>query len=203
MTHPEISPAEAVEAIAGLRNGALTVVTMQAVAPWIDAGQADDRNLNLMGSMGSAASIGLGLALGRKSERVLVLDGDGSLAMQLGSLLTVGEHQPANFYHLVFENGVYETSGCQPVPGSSRADICRIALSCGYNTAVRVSRSSELVRSLEQALRSPGPVLVAIRVTLRARTGTRAPSPRRGFAGDLVAVREELAMSGYGAGAAS
>lgn len=191
MTHPEISPEQAVAAIAALRNGALTVVTMQAMPPWIDAGQADQRNINLLGSMGSAASIGLGLALGRPNERVLVLDGDGSLAMQLGSLLTVAEHQPQNFYHLVFENGVYETSGGQVVPASSRADICRVALSCGYKGAVRISRSEELMSALEQAFSSAGPVLVAIGVTLRDRTVTPG-RPARGFADDLVALRDEL-----------
>jgi phosphonopyruvate decarboxylase len=71
----------------------------------------DSRNFNVVGCMGSAAAVALGLAIARPHERVLALDGDGSLLMQLGSLVSVGECAPRNLYHVVFENGIYETSG--------------------------------------------------------------------------------------------
>ena len=63
--------------------------------------------------MGSASSIGLGLALARPERKILVLDGDGCLLMQLGSLVTIAALAPANFYHVIFENGRYETSGIE------------------------------------------------------------------------------------------
>jgi thiamine pyrophosphate-dependent acetolactate synthase large subunit-like protein len=102
---------EAVAALARARGDMLTLVTMQAVDPWNALGQADSRNFNVVGCMGSAAAVALGLAIARPHERVLALDGDGSLLMQLGSLVSVGECAPRNLYHVVFENGIYETSG--------------------------------------------------------------------------------------------
>src|SRR5438045_3256128 len=107
---------EAVDALARHREDMLSLVTMRAVPIWIGLGQADERSYCVMGCMGSAASIGLGLALARPDERVLVIDGDGSLLMQLGSLVSIAEHRPRNLVHVVMENGTYETSGSQPIP---------------------------------------------------------------------------------------
>lgn len=155
----------ALEVLATYRGAMLSVVTMQAVDPWIALGQADDRNFNVVGCMGSAASIGLGLALARPTERVLVIDGDGSILMQLGSLVTVGDRQPSNLYHAVMENGTYETSGGQPVPGRDAADLCAIALGSGYKRAVRCSSTQEMVDLLPGYLEQPGPTLISLRIT--------------------------------------
>ena len=72
--------------------------------------------------MGSASSIGLGIALAQPNKKVIVMDGDGSLLMQLGSLVTIAGAAPENLYHFVFENGVYATSAvsrCQPKGAST------------------------------------------------------------------------------------
>lgn len=153
---------EAVAALARAREDMLSLVTMQAVEPWNALGQADGRNFNVVGCMGSAASIGLGLALARPADRVLILDGDGSLLMQLGSLVSIGELQPHNLYHVVFENGIYETSGGQPVPGSLRADLVDIARASGYRQAVRFGTLAELETGLAESLHSAGPVFISL-----------------------------------------
>lgn len=153
---------EAVAALARARGDMLTLVTMQAVDPWNTLGQADSRNFNVVGCMGSAGSIGLGLALARPRDRVLVLDGDGSLLMQLGTLTSVGDHQPANLYHAVFENGIYETSGGQSVPGRGKADLLRLALAAGYRHARRFSTPEELDEDIGAALQEPGPVFLSL-----------------------------------------
>ena len=163
MTTPLLRTA-AVAALARARGDMLTLVTMQAVDPWNALGQADSRNFNVAGCMGSAGSIGLGLALARPRDRVLVLDGDGSLLMQLGTLASVGDRQPANLYHAVFENGTYETSGGQRVPGRGRADLVELALAAGYRHARRFSSPEELDAGLDGALRATGPVFLSLTI---------------------------------------
>jgi thiamine pyrophosphate-dependent acetolactate synthase large subunit-like protein len=155
---------DAVASIARARGDMLTLVTMQAVAPWNALGQADSRNFNVVGCMGSAGSIGLGLALARPHDRVLVLDGDGSLLMQLGTLASVGGRQPANLYHAVFENGIYETSGGQDVPARGTADFSAMALAAGYRHAWRFSTLEQLDRELGDSLRTPGPAFISLQI---------------------------------------
>ena len=161
MTTPLLRTA-AVAALARARGDMLTLVTMQAVDPWNALGQADSRNFNVAGCMGSAGSIGLGLALARPRERVLVLDGDGSLLMQLGTLASVGGLRPGNLYHAVFENGVYETSGGQDVPGRGRADLVQLALAAGYRHARRFTTLEQLDEGLDPSLRTLGPVFLSL-----------------------------------------
>jgi phosphonopyruvate decarboxylase len=156
---------EAVEALAGARSDMLSVVTMQAVAPWNALDQADSRNFNVTGCMGSAASIGLGLAIARPDDRVLVIDGDGSLLMQLASLPSIAEQQPANLYHVVMENGIYETSGGQSLPGGRVGDLSAIALASGYRHARRFASVDELTEGLDAALHLEGPVFVSLAIT--------------------------------------
>jgi len=153
---------DAVAGLARARGDMLTLVTMQAVEPWNALGQADSRNFNVVGCMGSAGSIGLGLAIARPRDRVLVLDGDGSLLMQLGTLASVGDRQPGNLYHAVFENGTYETSGGQSVPGRGRADLVKLALAAGYRHAWRFSTPEELAAGIDGALRDTGPVFLSL-----------------------------------------
>jgi len=77
--------------------------------------------------MGLASSHALGLALGRPDKRVIVLDGDGSLLMNLGSLVTIGAAAPPNLYHFVCENGTYEANGGHPIPGRDKVDFAGFA----------------------------------------------------------------------------
>jgi thiamine pyrophosphate-dependent acetolactate synthase large subunit-like protein len=155
---------EAVAALAAARGSMLSVVTMQAIAPWVAMGQADDRNINLLGSMGSASTLGAGIALVRPDERVLVLDGDGSLLMQLGSLVSVAGLQLQNFFHVVFENGSYQTSGAQALPDQGRADLCAIALASGYADTVRYD-SVDDTKNLADVLKGNGPMLISFTIS--------------------------------------
>ena len=74
--------------------------------------------------MGLASSHALGLALGRPDKRVIVLDGDGSLLMNLGTLVTAAAAPPKNFYHFVCENGTYEANGGHPIPEPRQGQLC-------------------------------------------------------------------------------
>lgn len=106
---------DAIAALVAERGDAITVTTEQAIGAW-RAAVAEPANeipdhLDIVGCMGSASTIGLGIALAQPGRTVIVVDGDGSLLMQLGSLVTIAGAAPTNFFHVVFENGVYETSG--------------------------------------------------------------------------------------------
>ena len=112
----------------------LVVAVYQTCFDWL-ALHPRDLNYVSVGAMGQASSHALGLAIGSPERQIIVLDGDGSLLMNLGSLVTIGEIQPAQFLHLVFENGVYEVNGDHPIPGQGRVDFASIAKSAGYCSA--------------------------------------------------------------------
>src|ERR671935_2098402 len=138
---------DAIAALLKQRDKALTITTEQAIGAWRaavpePANEIPD-HLDIVGCMGSASTIGLGVALARPERRVIVVDGDGSLLMQLGSLVTIAGAAPANLYHFVFENGVYETSGSQPLPGEGRFDLAQMARGAGYAYAMKFSDAVE------------------------------------------------------------
>src|SRR5262249_34427948 len=105
-----MKPEEVLRLIAAHRGSAICVPTMTTGPEW-RALAPDDLSVGCVGFMGGASSLGLGLALARPDRRVLVLDGDGSLLMQLGSLATIAGAAPRNLVHFLFKNGVYHTSG--------------------------------------------------------------------------------------------
>ena len=99
----------------------------------------DELNLPLVNCMGKASSIGLGLALARPERKVLVLDGDGSLLMNLGTLVTISDKAPESLYHFVFDNGVYAA-------------------------AFEFNDTEELATSIDAVLQQKGPVLVCLKI---------------------------------------
>src|SRR5215207_4050557 len=131
----------AIAALVGESTNAITITTEQAIGAWrATVTQAPNEmadHLDIVGCMGSASTIGLGIALAQPSRRVIVVDGDGSLLMQLGSLVTIAGAAPPNLFHFVFENGVYETSGSQPLPAEGRFDLARMAQAAGYAHVVQ------------------------------------------------------------------
>ncbi|MGH8239996.1 MAG: thiamine pyrophosphate-dependent enzyme [Steroidobacteraceae bacterium] len=155
---------EAIAVLAKERDGAISVAAMQAIMAWHAAGQAEADHLDALGCMGSASSIGLGLALARPERRVVVLDGDGCLLMQLGSLITIAAQRPENFYHVIFENGRYETSGNQALPGFGVFDLPKLALAAGYRAAWSIDDARELQEALPRIFRAPGPTLIRLAI---------------------------------------
>ncbi len=155
---------EAIETIAKHRGGAISVTTMQAAFPWHARGETASLHIEAVGCMGSAASLGLGLALGAPDRRVIVLDGDGSLLMQLGSLVTVASQAPPNLFHFVFANGSYESSGNQPLPGAGTFDLVALARAAGYRYAVRLETADELDGALPLLFANGGPTFVELTI---------------------------------------
>lgn len=181
---------EAARIIARHRGEAISVATMQAAAPWHESGAAKHLHIDASGCMGSASSLGLGLALGRPERKVVVLDGDGSLMMQLGSLASIAGLAPANFYHFVFANGVYESSGNQAIPGGGRFDFAAVARGAGYRRAFDFADGAALDAAMPQVLAEPGPVMIVLRIAV---DGAEPRWPGVAMAKQVEELRAELA----------
>jgi sulfopyruvate decarboxylase subunit beta len=121
------------------------------------------RNYFSVGAMGLASSHGLGLALGRPRQRVLVLDGDGSLLMNLGSLVTIGAAAPKNLIHFVCHNGTYEANGGHPIPNPN-VDFAAIAKAAGYAQCHEFSELASFEQQIGHVLAEDGPVFATLKV---------------------------------------
>ena len=122
------------------------------------------------GAMGLASSHGLGLALGRPRERVIVLDGDGSLLMNLGTLVTIGAAAPKNLVHFVCRNGTYEANGNHPIPNAA-VDFNGLARAADYRVLHEFSVLSDFEARIAAVLKQEGPVFA----TLHLEKGALSP----------------------------
>ena len=151
--------AEAIAAVLARAGDALVV----SANGWIsrEACAAHDRaeNFYMLGSMGLASSIGLGVALTNPHRRVIVLDGDGNLLMALGVLAMIAEQRPANFVHVVLDNEMYGSTGGQRSL-SAHVDLDALARAAGYAHVTRL----EDLGALDEVLTMRGPVFVLIKV---------------------------------------
>ena len=132
------------------------------------------QNFYMIGSMGMAAPIGLGIALGRPDRTAVVFDGDGNLLMSLGVLANVAALRPANFVHCVFDNEVYGSTGNQRSP-SGRVRLDRLAAAAGYASVAAATGSDEIVEHMRRMLRTPGPHFLLVKVTAEETEVPRIP----------------------------
>jgi thiamine pyrophosphate-dependent acetolactate synthase large subunit-like protein len=131
-------------------------------------------NFYMWGAMGSTASVGFGLALAQPERRIVVLDGEGSLLMNLGCLATISVHRPPNLVLVVFDNAAYETTGGQPTHTARGVSIEAIARGAGIEGAVTVEDVDAFARAVERGLREPGPWVIVAKVE-QARDFVRVP----------------------------
>ncbi|MHA1744798.1 MAG: phosphonopyruvate decarboxylase [Promethearchaeota archaeon] len=127
-----------------------------------------------VGSMGCSASIALGIAL-NSPKKALVLDGDGALLMQLGSLSTVGYYHPHNFYHIVIDNQSYESTGGQPTV-SKTVNFEEMSHAAGYTYVHTVADSTALESILPTFFQQTGPAMLIIHVKKGARADLGRPT---------------------------
>ena len=141
--------------------------------PAYDLFAAGDRAANFYtwGSMGLASSIGLGIAIARPDLRVFVVDGDGSLLMNLGSLATIGWTKPANLVLVVWDNEEYGTTGGQGSATAHGADLAAAARAMGIRSAATVRNEHELRAAIAEARRDSGPSVIVAKVEESAPTG--------------------------------
>ena len=120
-------------------------------------------NFYMIGSMGLASSIGLGVALCRPERKVVILDGDGNVLMSMGTLAMIASTAPKNLYHVVIDNQVYESTGKQRSL-SKEIDLAEVAKSTGYKTVLKVTEKDQLKSAYEQLIDSEGPSFLLVKV---------------------------------------
>jgi phosphonopyruvate decarboxylase len=130
---------------------------------WIDI-RPSPLNYLAHGAMGLASSHALGLALGRPDKRVIVLDGDGSLLMNIGTLVTTAEAAPRNLIHFVCENGTYEANGAHPIPGRGKVSFAGLARAAGYQRVYEFSDLKIFEQQVSTILAGQGPVFIDLKI---------------------------------------
>ena len=179
-----IEQVDMMRVIEKMRGDAVVVPTMRGNVGWAQVSNNIRRDISVGGAMGKASSFALGLCLAQPDTKVIVYDGDGSLVMNLGTLVTIANKAPKNLYHFVLDNGVYATTGGQEVPGAGTTDYAEMARSAGYASAYAFDDLEEFVTQAEQVLNQEGPVLVSIKTVPNIRppeerAATRGAAARR------------------------
>ena len=123
-----------------------------------------ESNFYMIGSMGLASSIGLGIALKNPTKKVFVFDGDGNILMNLGSLVTIGSLKPKNLVHVVFDNNSHESTGNQPT-SSSQINLAKIAKTVNYKIFV-VQSKTKLMSILKELKNLQGPIFLLVKISV-------------------------------------
>ena len=147
------------------------------------------QNFYMLGSMGLAFPIALGVALAQPKRRVFALEGDGSLLMQLGCLSTIATLKPKNLSMIVMDNGIYQITGAQPTPAAAVSDLIAVAIGCGLTNSAWAADEADFERLVDQSLSASEPTLIGVRIDDKPGTGTTRRDP--------VQIRERF-MLGLG-----
>ncbi|MEK9627894.1 MAG: thiamine pyrophosphate-dependent enzyme [Nitrospinota bacterium] len=122
-----------------------------------------EANFYMIGSMGLASSIGLGVAMCKPEKSVIIIDGDGNVLMSMGTLAMIAAEAPENLTHVVIDNEVYESTGSQRSL-SGQVKLEEVAKSSGYKNAMRVEKKEEIKDAFLKMKESPGPNFLLIKV---------------------------------------
>jgi thiamine pyrophosphate-dependent acetolactate synthase large subunit-like protein len=136
------------------------------------------QNFYMLGSMGLACPIALGVALAQPERGVVALEGDGSLLMQLGCLSTIAMLAPKNLAVVVMDNGCYQITGAQPTATAAAADLVAIARGCGLSQSEWAADEGIFESLLARALDGDGPSLIAVRIDDKPAEATTERDPR-------------------------
>ena len=128
-----------------------------------------------VGSMGHASQIALGIALSRPEHQIICLDGDGAVIMHMGALAIIGSRGPANFKHVVINNGAHDSVGGQPTAAYD-IDLPAIARGCGYRSTWRVKGRDDIAAAVRELRDREGPVLLEIMTNPGARKNLGRPT---------------------------
>ena len=144
---PSMSLAEALEVIHRNRREAVVITTMGAAREWQQLEPHPKDFVYMPSSMGQGPPLGLGIAIAQPEQRVIVVNGDGCLLMNLGCLVTITAQAPKNFTLIIIDNGVYEVTGGQATNAnaSRRAD----GLPIDFQAMARAAGFEEVYRSEE------------------------------------------------------
>jgi len=171
-----INKEECLKTIARYRTDELVITTMSAAVPW---GKISDHDLDYASidtAMGHAADFALGIAMAIPEQRIILLNGDGSTLMSLGTLAVINgvRNPPKNLMVFVMENDTYEVTGNQPIPGAGKINFVAIAKGSGFEKAYEFSELGDFEQNLPAILKEDGPILVDVKLARDIE-----PPPRR------------------------
>jgi len=155
---------EAIEKLVGMLKNEIVLTSIGGVNTELFARGDRDLNLYVSTNMGSAAAMGVGLALALPSEKVVVLEGDGSVLLSLGSLVTIGDQQPSNLVLIVFDNECYEAPGEYPSATARNANLEMFGFASGIEKSLTVRSIEEFEKAFKEALAADGPQLLVAKV---------------------------------------
>ena len=153
---------EAITIIKGAMEGKVIYVSTTGYISRISFNVKDTPDFYMVGSMGHALPIGLGVAL-ETNKRVVVLDGDGGCLMHAGAMASIGAEKPKNLIHIVLDNRAHVSTGAQPSL-SPCVDFSELAGGSGYKNTFTVETASELKSAVERALRTGGPTFINVKI---------------------------------------
>ena len=157
--------------LAPLAGDAVVVSSAGAVTLEWNALRPSDGNFRVR-TLGLCSSIAMGMALGLPQRKVIALDGDGSLLMNLSTLPTIARMKPTNLLHIVFDNEVYEASGSKKTATGTGTDLVGLARAAGIEDAHWVHSVDAFAQAAKRALSGDGPSFIGVKVgTERASVG--------------------------------
>lgn len=199
MTAMAMTHLEALEVLAAHRGGRIVLTTMGSVGLWPRLSDTPLDFAYLPSAMGQGPALGLGLALAQPERGVVVVNGDGSMLMNLGALVTLAA-RPANFYLLLIDNGLYEVTGGQDHAGTGHTDFAGLARAAGIRRVYTFDSADAWRASAAEALAGEGPVVVWLKV--QGRRGETTPKPPRPMAEQIARLRAALGLAGDAGSAA-
>jgi sulfopyruvate decarboxylase subunit beta len=179
---------EALRALAEARTDEVVLGAMTAWQEWATLSK-HDLDMSAAGAMGQGPDIGLGIALAQPGRKVIVLNGDGSMLMNLGSLVTIANAAPTNLVLMVVQNNCYEITGGQPLPGLGKFNFSDLARSAGIASVYEFEELDAFKDGISAILNATGPVFV----TLKVKTNPIPAAPRTNMMEAIKRVRATLA----------
>jgi sulfopyruvate decarboxylase subunit beta len=180
---------QALEVVAAHRGERVVISTMTSVALWPGLSDTPLDFAYMPSAMGQGPGLALGLALAQPGRGVVVVNGDGSMLMNLGSLVTLAAH-PADVYLVILDNGLYEVTGGQATAGTGRADFAGLARASGVRRVYAFDTLEGWRGGAAEALSGPGPVVVWLKV--EGRLGQKTPQAPRPMAEQIARLRQAL-----------
>lgn len=181
--------AEFLEPLAACRTDEVVVTTMGVTRPWGRLSHHDLDFASADSAMGHAADLALGIALARPERRVICLNGDGSMLMTLGTLVTAAGAGAGNYVLAVVDNGAYEITGRQPLPGGGSVDFPGLARAAGFRSVHTFHDGAAWAAAAPGVIRAPGPVFIHA-VVAPGSEGPISRSPREEAAYLQVSLAE-------------
>jgi thiamine pyrophosphate-dependent acetolactate synthase large subunit-like protein len=186
-----MSQQQALEVLAAHRADRIVVTTMSATGIWPALSNHPLDFHYIPSAMGHGSSLGMGLALAQPERGVIVVNGDGGMLMNLGSLVTLANYAP-NVFLIVMDNGLYEVTGGQAVPGAGHTNFAELASAAGIKRVYNFDSLSAWQAEASKALADRGPVFIRLKV--EGRKGQKTPKPPRPMSQQIASLRRALGI---------